>query len=342
MAQLFGRQWSRADLLVHVGDLSQVAGVRLGKWDDGVERGLRVADVHTGSGFDFTVLLDRGMDLGPAVYRGLPLTWISPGGFAHPMFFEPQGIGWLRTFGGGLMAGCGLTYLGAPGEDGGESLGLHGRLSHLPARRVWVGEEWEGEEFRFWVEGQMRQYCVFGEVLRLTRRITSWLGQDRILIQDRVENMGAKVSPLMILYHINLGFPLLDETARLVAEPHPVQPRDSIAEPGLGAWMHFQPPTPGYSEQVFYHDLPADEAGWASIELVNPALELSLRVRFTKATLPNLIQWKMMGQGEYVLGLEPANCLVEGRSRERARGTLQTLEPGESRDFQVEITVSEG
>ena len=188
----------------------------------------------------------------------------------------------------------------------------------------------------------MRQFCVFGEALRLTRRITSWLGQDRILIQDRVENMGAKVSPLMILYHINLGFPLLDETARLVAESHLVQPRDSIAEPGLDEWMRFQPPTPGYSEQVFYHDLPADDAGWASIELVNPVIDLSLSVRFKKATLPNLIQWKMMGQGEYVLGLEPANCLVEGRSRERARGTLQTLEPGESRDFQVEIAVSEG
>ena len=90
MAYLFGRQRSRADLLAHVGDLSQVAGVRLGRWEDGVERGLRIADVRTGSGFQFTVLLDRGMDLGPAAYRGLPLTWLSPGGFAHPSFFEPR------------------------------------------------------------------------------------------------------------------------------------------------------------------------------------------------------------------------------------------------------------
>jgi len=340
MAQSFGRSWSRSELLAHVGDLSQLAGIRLGEWGDGVERGVRVADVRAGSGLEFTVLLDRGMDLGPASYRGLPLAWISPTGFAHSAYFDPIGIGWLRTFGGGLMTGCGLTYLGAPSEDEGEVLGLHGRLSHLPARRVKVGEEWQGDECVFWVEAEMRQARVFGENLRLTRRISAGLGSSQILIQDRVENLGTTTSPLMILYHINLGFPLLDETCYLMAEPHPVQPRDAAAA-GLSDWMRFQPPTQGYGEQVFYHDLPADNQGWAGLTLVNPTRDLSLSVRFQKATLPNLVQWKMMGHGVYVLGLEPANCLIEGRNKERERGTLQFLEPGECRDLQVEIALSE-
>jgi Domain of unknown function (DUF4432) len=146
---------------------------------------------------------------------------------------------------------------------------------------------------------------------------------------------------LMLLYHINLGFPLLDESAGLVAEPHPIEPRDAIAEPGLNAWMRFQPPTPGYQEQVYYHDLPADENGWAGLELVNRVRHLQLGVRFQKATLPNLVQWKMMGQGTYVLGLEPANCHVSGRSQERARGTLQFLQAGEQPEFRVEIMVNE-
>ena len=340
MAQLFGRSWSRSELLAHVGDLSQLAGIRLGEWGDGVERGVRVADVRAGSGLEFTVLLDRGMDLGPASYRGLPLAWISPTGFAHSAYLDPIGIRWLRTFGGGLMTGCGLTYLGAPSEDEGEALGLHGRLSHLPARRVKVGEEWQGDECVFWVEAEMRQARVFGENLRLTRRISTGLGSSQILIQDRVENLGTTTSPLMILYHINLGFPLLDETCYLMAEPHPVQPRDAAAA-GLSDWMRFQPPTQGYGEQVFYHDLPADNQGWAGLTLVNPTRDLSLSVRFQKATLPNLVQWKMMGHGVYVLGLEPANCLIEGRNKERERGTLQFLEPGECRDLQVEIALSE-
>lgn len=339
MATLFGRQWTRSALLAKVGDLSQVAGVRLAQWDDGTERGLRVADVYTGGGLTFTVLLDRGMDLGPASFRGLPLAWISAAGFGYPAYFEPEGLGWLRTFGGGLMTGCGLTYLGAPDEDQGEQLGLHGRLSHLPARHVQVGEEWDGDECCFWVAGEVRQARLFAENLRLFRRISTWLGSNRLLIHDRVENLGSSSSPLMILYHINLGFPLLDEDCYLEAPEHPVRPRDSVAEPGLGEWMRFQPPTAGYREQVFYHDLPADQEGWAAIRLVNPRLGIWLRVRFQKATLPNLVQWKMMGQGEYVLGLEPANCGVEGRSRDRERGTLQFLAPGEAREFQVEIEV---
>jgi hypothetical protein len=341
MAYLYGRQWSRAALLARVGDLAQVAGVRVSQWDDGPERGIRVAEVRTGSGLEFTVLLDRGMDIGPAAYRGLPLAWISPAGFGHPAYYEPEGIGWLRTFGGGLMTGCGLTYLGAPDVDQGEVLGVHGRVSHLPVRQAQAGEKWEGDECRLWVAGEMRQARIFGENLRLTRQITSWLGQSRIAIHDMVENLSDATAPLMILYHINLGFPLLDHHARLVALPHTVKPRDRDAEPGLTDWMRFQPPTPGYREQVFNHDLLPDAEGWAGISLVNPTLGLSVSVRHRKDTLPNLVQWKMMGQGAYVLGLEPANCGTEGRSKERERGTLQFLEPGERREFQVEIEVQE-
>jgi hypothetical protein len=341
MATLFNRTWTRAELLNYVGDLSQIAGIRLGEWADGVERGLRVADVRTGSGLAFSVLLERGMDIGPASYKGQPLAWVSPTGWAHPMYFDPQGAGWLRTFGGGLLTGCGLTYLGAAGEDEGEMLGLHGRLSHLPASHVRVEETWQGDECSFWVEGEMRQARVFGENLRLIRRITVALGGNRIMLHDRVENLGATASPLMILYHINLGFPFLDETSQLLAEPHAVAARDAAAEAGLQEWMRFQKPGAGYAEQVFYHDLPADKNGWANIQLVNQSRGLGLRVGFKKDTLPNLVQWKMMGQGTYILGIEPANCQVGGRSAERAGGTLQFLQPGEQRDFQVEIEVSQ-
>jgi len=341
MANLFNRSWTRAELLNYVGDLSQIAGIRLGEWADGVERGLRVAEVRTGSGLTFSVLLDRGMDIGPAAYKGLPLAWVSPTGWAHPMYFDPQGNGWLRTFGAGLLTGCGLTYLGAAGDDEGETLGLHGRLSHLPASHVRVEEAWQGDECSFWVEGEMRQARVFGENLRLKRRITVALGGNRVSIHDWVENLGASESPLMILYHINLGFPFLDESSQLQVEPHPVEARDAAAEPGLGEWMRFQKPTAGYAEQVFYHDLPANKDGWASIQLVNQSRKLGLRVGFKKATLPNLVEWKMMGKGTYVLGIEPANCRAGGRSQERARGTLQSLQPGEQREFQVEIEVSQ-
>jgi hypothetical protein len=50
----------------------------------------------------------------------------------------------------------------------------------------------------------------------------------------------------------------------------------------------------------------------------------------------------MMGRGFYAVGMEPANCKVDGRARERAAGTLQFLAPGEERHFLVQIGVVEG
>jgi hypothetical protein len=65
-------------------------------------------------------------------------------------------------------------------------------------------------------------------------------------------------------------------------------------------------------------------------------------VRYRLAELPRFIQWKMVGVGTYVTGLEPANCLVEGRDKDRARGILQFLEPGEQREYVVELGVVAG
>ena len=50
----------------------------------------------------------------------------------------------------------------------------------------------------------------------------------------------------------------------------------------------------------------------------------------------------MMGMGTYVMGLEPGNCLVEGRAKERAAGRLSFLEPGEEKEFVVECGILDG
>jgi hypothetical protein len=141
------------------------------------------------------VLLDRGLDIGPAEYRGIPLAWLSPAGFPHPAFFEPEGLGWLRTFGGGLLTGCGLSYLGAPDRDAGEELGQHGRLSVLPASQVQTGERWEGDECVFWLQGTVRQARLFGENLRLIRRIETWLGKAESHFTTRLKTLATHPAP---------------------------------------------------------------------------------------------------------------------------------------------------
>ena len=57
--------------------------------------------------------------------------------------------------------------------------------------------------------------------------------------------------------------------------------------------------------------------------------------------LPLLCEWKCMRAGEYALGLEPTTCGVVSRAETREKGMLKTIEPGESRTFDVTIELTD-
>jgi hypothetical protein len=342
MATLNGRTYTRAELLKYTGDIAQIAGVDAGELADGFERGVRTARVHTGTGFDFTVLVDRGFDIGPATYAGASLAYRSPTGAPAPAFYEPDGPGWLRGFFGGLVVTCGLSYFGAAGVDEGKPLGVHGRASYLPATHFAYGGDWHGDDYEVWVSGQTREVAFFGENLLLQRRISARLGESRLFIDDVVTNEGFDPAPHMLLYHCNLGFPVLDENSEMLCRAES-RPRDPEAVKGVGQNRRFQPPTAGYKEQVFYHDPAAGPDGFTGAALVNRAFGggqgLGVYLRFRPDQLPHLIEWKMVGEGFYVCGLEPGTNEAGGRAVERAAGRLQYLAPGESRRYHLEIGV---
>jgi hypothetical protein len=91
MPQLFGKDWDRKSLLHRMGSVRQVAGAQPVVLDDGPERGVRAIDVRTGSGFQFTVVPDRGLDVWRAEYQGASLCWHSQTGPVAPAFYEPEG-----------------------------------------------------------------------------------------------------------------------------------------------------------------------------------------------------------------------------------------------------------
>ena len=181
MVELWGRHWSRPELLARAGRLDQIAGVQLTEAADGAERGVRLLRFATGAGFDFEVLVDRGFDIGRAWLGGRPLAWWSPVGLIGPWYSEPSGIGWFRGFPGGLVSTCGLDHTLLGGTDDSsffnyphrqtETYGLHGRYTGLPARLGGYGTTWDGDECVLWAEGEIAQLAVFGEQLVLTRRI---------------------------------------------------------------------------------------------------------------------------------------------------------------------------
>jgi hypothetical protein len=346
MPSIYDKKYTKPELLKRVGDISQVAGVRFCEIADGLERGVRALEFYTGAGFRFTVLVDRAMDISSAEYKGASLVWRSANGDVSPFFYKPQGCEWLRTFQGGLVTTCGLTYLGAPCVDEGELYGLHGRISSIPAGQISYGGKWKGDEYLLFAEGTMIESIPFAEYLSLTRRITAKLGESRLFIEDIVENRGFNLSPLMVLYHCNLGFPLVDGGSELIARSSKVIPRDDDAKGGLQDWNLFENPSHQYKEQVFYHEMIPDEDGHVSVAIVNRAFHeaegIGVYIKYMKHQLPKYIEWKQMGEGTYVVGCEPANCLVEGRAKERESGSLQFIQPGEKREFALEVGVLDG
>ncbi len=340
MAILFNQEWSKVELLRRVGHMDQLAGIRLLELSDGKGRGCRVLDVWTGTGFRFQVNADRALDITSCDFKGVPLAWRSSAGDANPAFYEPHGLGWLRSFPGGLLTTCGLNQFGSPSQDNGVEFGLHGRISNLPATQMNYRTFWDGDDYMLEISGEIRQSALFFENLVLRRRLTMKLGSSRLLIQDVVTNDGFDPSPHMLLYHFNLGFPLVSEHAQLHLQAESPQPRDADARAGLDGWDRFQPPTHGYREQVFIHCPRIGQDGNATVELTNPRMGIGMRWKYDATSLPYLMEWKMMGEGAYVVGIEPANCNgTGGRASTREKGKLPVIEPGESLQYSIELEV---
>lgn len=340
MPHLFGKTYASADLRRRVGDMSQLAGIRSITLNDGPETGVRALDVRTGSGLRFTVLPDRGLDIADTEWNGTSLVWHSSTGITHPAYFEPAGIGFLRGFYGGLLVTCGFMNVGAPAEDNGEHFGLHGRASNLPAKQVHYETEWQGDDYILRISGKVRETRLFGENVLLTRTLTTKLGSRTIAITDVFENQGFAPTPLMVLYHINTGFPLLDDNSELLINSDLI-PRDAEAAKGLDVARQGAPPTPDFKEQVHQHRVTPAADGWATTVLINRHFNggLGLSVRYRPDELPYFWQWRMVGEGAYVMGLEPANCSVMGRGEGRRQGLLPILAAGEQKTHHLEIEV---
>jgi len=349
MPDLFGTQYGREGLLRQVGRLGQVAGIRLVELGDSAERGVRVLEFRTGTGFEFDVVVDRAFDIGRCELRGAPLAWQSGVGFAGPWYYEPEGLGFFRNWGGGFLTTCGIDHALFMAEDTAaqyhyppkqtEEFGLHGRVSNRPARLAGYGERWEGDECVLWAEGEVLQASVFGEHLLLRRRIEARVGESRLRVHDEVENAGWDTTPHMLLYHVNVGFPVVDEGSELLVPATAVAARGDHPVEG---YRTFHGPMAGYIEQVFEHEVAAEPDGSVPVAVVNRRLGLGAYEVFHRDQLPHHFLWRTLGEGTYVVGIEPCTNRTAGRLDARERGELIELAAGERRVYDLELGALDG
>jgi len=327
-----------------IGDVSQLVSTRSARLADGNEDGVRIIDARAAGGLSAIILADRGLDLGAVWAGGHQVGWQSTTGAVHPAYFHAAD--WLRSFHGGMLTTCGLQNVGLPSEDEGASYGLHGRISHIAARNTTHRVIEEDGRLVAEVTGELRETDVFGADLLMRRRIRLPMGETVIHVEDEVVNQGHAPAALMILYHVNVGYPVVADGARLITPQAVITPRDEAARAGLGERGDFPAPQDGFAEHVFRHELTETDAAQVSASIVNPDFEptdgIGLTVSWDPRQLPRMWQWRMLGPGMYLTGLEPANCGLAGRGAEREAGTLQELEPGDSSRSGISIRVSLG
>ncbi len=327
-------------ILQYVGEPSQLFGIEEFTFNSGKARGVRAAHVRTGSGLEYTVFADRCMDIGRVSYKGCNISFMTPTGIVGPQYYEAEGLGFLRSFFGGAVTTCGLTHFGGPCMDGEEQLGLHGVASSLAAEEFGVRTTWEdGKDPEFEINGRMRQASFYGPNIILNRRVFSKYGDDSIYISDSFTNNGFDKQPFMHLYHINIGYPVVQPESFMVFSSKSYECADEYAVKYEKNMYKCQEPTDGFVECVYFHELRPVEENKSVCAVINPSMPLGVAVWSDVDELGHASHWDMFGKGNYVVGLSQGNSHGKGRAAARADGTLQYLEPGETKTSTVRLEI---
>ena len=331
----------RQELLRRVGSVQQLACIRPMTYTEGRCAGLRAYEVKNGP-LEYKVLADKCLDVGELSYRGINFSFLSKPGLQGRNHYDTRGQEALRSIMGGMFFTAGLENICAPCTVDGTEYPMHGRIRTTPAEHLSADAAWEGEDYVLRLSGEMREGELFGENLVLRRSLETVLGQKSLTLTDEIENQGFRDEPLMLLYHINIGYPLLVEGTRLLAPTRSVTPRDQAASGHEDRWNLMDPPRDNEPEYVFIHDLAWDSKGNGVVCVVNDRLKLGLKIQFTGEHLPYFMEWKSTASGDYVLGLEPANSSVYGRPYHEAEGSLHRLPPFAKERNVLTFTVLEG
>jgi Domain of unknown function (DUF4432) len=305
---------------------------------DSARASTRQLQVRGGAGLDVDIALDRGGDVVGVRAEGIPLGWLSPNGFGQPA--AADGWGSLRTFTGGLVTTCGLEHALGPEQldmsrygyrdRPTETAPLHGRLSSSRATLTAL-DLIEGPDGLEWRVGLLVQQAgLFAERFELRRTLTVPIDRPSLTIVDEVTNAGFIPEPHALLYHVNVGWPLLSRRCRMggsVGEPR------SNSDPGSD-WTAIGEPDDQIVQRFIEHDSEPDATGSCRVSWENPDVlgrAVALRLTYDAAALPYLFQWTVSARGMYVNAFEPSNLPAVGHRDALRNESMTVLEPAQTR-----------
>lgn len=317
----------------YIGHPSQLWGVEETRLVGGKGDGMHLLQVRNAVGISFTVAADRCADVYRLSFRGTNMGFFSPNGYVAPAYYQESGKGFLKSFTAGFFTTCGFNNVGAPSVDAGEELPLHGTIGNTPAEAI----RWEETEDALHIHATVRDEVIFGRKLLLHRRLSCGKFKNWLKITDTVENTGDRDEPVMLMYHMNMGYPLLSESAQLTIPSDRVEQGTRVITGE--EWKTVAPPSPQTPEVCYRHYYEPEKEAMASI--FNPAIGKGLRIAFDPKDFPCLIQWNQFSYRDYALGLEPRSFSTGGKRNARQRGELTLLAPGQRKTYEVTATFFE-
>ena len=287
----------------------QVGYIRRYTLTEGKENGLKVVELCNST---LRVLLNesKALDIMQVWHRGVNMSFVSKNGFT------PRETPFLNRFEGGMLYSCGLDSIG-----GREGYTLHGTFHNNPAKVVEVREE----EDCLQVKAVTEVTSLFGENLAMERTVT--LRGGKVKLEDTLVNRGTKEENYCLLYHINLGYPMLDEGTEVLMDAASIQPRTPHSAANMDAREKFPAPMDNEEERCYLI-----ENNTNFVTALNRKLGRRLTLSYSKDTLPCFLQWSSPASQDYALGLEPATSFLDDQFAYRQ------IAPTERKAFFVELS----
>lgn len=317
----------------YVGNSLQIRGAEQYVLQNGRGDGMHFLYIRNGLGLEVWISLDRAGDVSRVNFKGDNMGYFAPCGYVVPQYYDGKDAGFLKSFTAGFFTTCGLTAVGSPCTDEGEELPLHGTLSHIPAELYCIDETQE----ELTIKLRVRDAALFGRKLVMNRTYSFSYTENSFEVVDTVTNEAEKESPYMVLYHCNMGYPLLSENSIVKIPNNDITARNEHAKKYIDTALQMQKPQSNYEECCYYYDV-KESCKTAKVGIYNDKISKGLVMSYDKKNLPCFTEWKMMGKTDYVLGLEPGNCTPDGRDVLRKNGTLKFLQPDESGTTAVRFT----
>ena len=180
------------------------------------------------------------------------------------------------------------------------------------------------------------------EHLVLKRKISTHLGAKKLWIHDTVENLGFTREAIMLLYHMNFGYPLLNKNSRILTPLSEVELYANATGTTADSFWHSGNPVDGGLCDTFFHRLAVDKDKFTSVALINDSLSLGVYLRYSIVEFPMLVEWRNLVSGDYSVALEPCTQYPLNRLSEKAKKDMVFLNPLKSRKYRIEMGILEG